>query len=217
VSGHIDDRLGELVFGDLADAERAPLEAHAASCPPCQHKLDEALDTFAALALALPPEPPSPDLRRRVLDGLRAPRHLGMLAKLAELFDITLARARQLLEKLDDDRAWSQGPTPGSFVMFTPGAGGPRVDGATIGFVKVEPNVEWPAHEHLGTEYMLVLSGGFRQDDGVEVHAGQVHVMQKGSVHGFTIFPDEPCIAAAVVFGGIEFKVPGVAFDLQKR
>ena len=34
--------------------------------------------------------------------------------------------------------------------------------------------------------------------------------------HGFTIFPDEPCIAAAVVFGGIEFKAPGVTFDLEK-
>jgi putative transcriptional regulator len=216
LSGHIDDRIGELVFGDLADAERALLEAHAATCARCRRDLDEAVETFAAVALALPPEPPSPALRSRILDGAKAPRLLGMLAKVAELFDVTKAAARQLLERLDDDAGWGPGPSAGSWVLFT-GGGGPRVAGATIGFVKVDAGVSWPAHLHLGTEYMLVLSGGFRQDDGVEVHAGQLHVMQKGTVHAFTIFPDEPCIAAAVVFGGIEFQVPGVAFDLQKR
>jgi putative transcriptional regulator len=216
VSGHIDERIAELVFGDLADAERAVLEAHASGCPRCQRQLDDAVEAFATVALALPPEPPPAQLRARVLAEARAPRLIGMLAKLAELFDVTKTRARQLLERLDDDRGWDQGPTPGSWIMFTPG-GGPRVEGAMTGFVKVDPNVAWPPHEHLGTEYMLVLSGGFVQDDGVEVHAGQLHVMQKGTVHGFTIFPDEPCIAAAVVFGGIEFKVPGVTLDLEKR
>jgi hypothetical protein len=55
---------------------------------------------------------------------------------------------------------------------------------------------------------MLVLAGGYRQDDGVEVHAGQLHVMEEGTRHAFTIFDDEPCIAAAVVRGGVEFDDP---------
>jgi putative transcriptional regulator len=216
MNGHIDGQLAELVFGDLADAERVLVEAHAAACPACGQALDEAVETFASLALTLPPEPPPPSLRRRILDEAGAPRHLGMLDKLAQLFDVTKARARELLERLDDDGAWGPGPTAGSWVLFTSG-GGPRVAEAMIGFVKVAASVEWPPHKHLGTEYMLVLSGGFRQDDGVEVHAGQLHVMREGTAHGFTIFPDEPCIAAAVVFGGIEFLTPGVAFDLNKR
>jgi hypothetical protein len=64
---------------------------------------------------------------------------------------------------------------------------------------------------------MLVLEGGFRQHDGVEVHPGDLHVMEEGSAHGFTIFEDETCISAAVVFGGVSFDDPGMTLgDLAK-
>jgi putative transcriptional regulator len=74
------------------------------------------------------------------------------------------------------------------------------------GFVKFSAGLRWPVHQHLGQEYMLVLSGGFRQDDGLEVHAGTLHPMPEGSQHGFTIFDDEPCISAILVWGGVDFK-----------
>jgi anti-sigma factor ChrR (cupin superfamily) len=105
---------------------------------------------------------------------------------------------------------------PGSWLLFCDG-GGPAVEGAVIGFVKMNPSLPWPAHRHLGREHMLVLSGGFRQDDGVEVHAGQLHIMEPGTVHAFTIFDDEPCVSAVVVRGGVEFLTPGIAIDLGKR
>jgi putative transcriptional regulator len=94
---------------------------------------------------------------------------------------------------------------------------GPRLEGAFCGFVKVGPGVTWPAHRHLGREYMLVLEGGFRQHDGVEVHPGQLHVMEEGSAHDFTIFDDETCISAAVIYGGVTFEDPSVKLgDLTK-
>ena len=85
---------------------------------------------------------------------------------------------------------------------------GPKVAGAFCGFVKMGPSVRGRPHQHLGREYMLVLEGGFRQHDGVEVHPGDLHVMEEGTAHGFTIFHDETCIAAAVVFGGVSFDDP---------
>jgi anti-sigma factor ChrR (cupin superfamily) len=108
------------------------------------------------------------------------------------------------------------GPVPDSFV-FMSDVRGPKLEGAFCGFVKMGPSVTWPTHRHLGHESMLILEGGFRQHDGVEVHPGDLHVMEEGSAHGFTIFDDETCIAAAVIFGGIAFDDPAVTLgDIGK-
>ncbi|MGZ3429450.1 MAG: cupin domain-containing protein [Polyangia bacterium] len=206
-TGHIDDRIAELLFGDVGDSEREKLEAHLAGCPRCADELVHAADAFAQLALALPAEAPPPALRARILADLEPPRLAPMLDKLASLFDVTRQKARALIDRLDDPSAWINGPVPNSWVMAFDG-GGPKVAGAFCGFVKVGPRVQWPAHRHLGREYMLVLEGGFQQDDGFEVHPGDVHVMEEGSSHAFTILDDETCIAAAVVFGGVAFADP---------
>jgi putative transcriptional regulator len=176
----------------------------------------EWMDAFSATALALPAEPPPAELRARLLADAKPPRLAAMIDKLAAVFDVTRARARALLDRLDDPSAWMPGPVENSWVMMADGCG-PKVAGAFCGFVKMGPSVRWPAHEHLGTEHMLVLEGGFRQDDGVEVHAGELHVMEQGSTHGFTIFDDEACVSAAVVWGGVKFSDPSVSLgDLSK-
>ena len=213
---HIDERIADLLLGDVSDGEREALEAHVAGCSRCAAELTRAADAFAALALALPAEPPPPSLRARILADARPPRLAAMLDKLASLFDITRARARALLDQIDDPAAWMDGPVPDSWVMMADGCG-PQVAGAFCGFVKMGPRVKWPPHKHLGRELMLVLDGGFTQHDGVEVHPGDLHVMEEGSSHGFTIFPDETCISAAVVFGGVSFEDPSMKLgDLAK-
>lgn len=213
---HIDDRISELLLGDVSDGEREALEAHVAGCARCAGELTRAADAFATLALALPAEPPPPSLRARILADARPPRLGAMLDKLASLFDITRARARALLDRLDDPASWIDGPVPDSWIMMADGCG-PKVAGAFCGFVKMGPSVKWPPHKHLGREYMLVLDGGFTQHDGVDVHPGDLHVMEEGSSHGFTIFPGETCISAAVVFGGVSFEDPSMKLgDLSK-
>jgi putative transcriptional regulator len=213
---HIDERIADLLLGDVSDAERAELEAHAAGCKRCGDELTQAADAFAALALALPAEPAPPALRERLLADARPPRLAAMIDKLAACFDVTRAKARALLDRLDDPAAWMPGPVPDSWVILTDG-GGPKLGGAFCGFVKMGAGVRWPKHKHLGTEHMLVLQGGFRQDDGFEVHPGQLHVMEPGTAHGFDIFDDEPCTAAVVLWGPVEFEDPSVSLgDLLK-
>lgn len=213
---HIDDRIADLLLGDVSDAERESLEAHVAGCARCNQELLHAADAFAAMALALPAEAPPPALRARILDGAKPPRLARFVDKLADLFDITRAKARALIERIDDPTAWMAGPVPDSWVMMSD-VRGPKLDGAFCGFVKMGPSVKWPAHRHLGREFMLVLEGGFKQHDGVEVHPGDLHVMEEGSAHGFTIFEDEPCISAAVIYGGVTFEDPSVSLgDLLK-
>jgi hypothetical protein len=216
VSGHIDDRIPELVLGDLSDDERARLEAHAAGCARCAAELDAAVEAFALIGAALPPRLPPPSLRARLLADAR-PRPMAAFAgELAALFDVTQAHARAIIDRLDDPAAWQPGPMAGSWLMLCRDAG-PKVAGAFCGFVKMNPRLQWPRHTHLGTELMLVLQGGFRQHDGVEVHAGQTHVMTDGSSHAFTIFDDEPCVSAAVIHGDVRFDESGATLsDLLK-
>jgi putative transcriptional regulator len=172
-------------------------------------------EAFAQLALALPAASPPPSLRARLLDAAKPPRLQAMIAKLATLFDVSRPRARQLLDRLDDPAAWLPGPVPNTWVMMA--EGGPKLEGAFCGFVKMGASVRWPRHRHLGTEEMLILEGGFRQDDGDEVHPGDLHVMEIDTTHGFTIFDDEPCVSAAVVRGGVSFEDPSLQLgDLSK-
>lgn len=201
---HIDERIADLLLGDVSDGERESLEAHVANCALCATELMHAADAFAALALALPAEAPPPSLRVRILDDARPPRLWAMVDKVAALFDVTKAKAREFLDKVDGTEGWMDGPVPNSWVMLVEGCG-EKLRGAFCTFVKMGPGVKWPAHRHLGREYMLVLDGGFTQHDGVEVHPGDLHVMEEGSAHAFTIFPDETCIAAGVVHGGLAF------------
>jgi hypothetical protein len=201
---HIDDRIADLLLGDVSDGERESLEAHVAVCARCNQELLHAADAFAALALALPAEAPPPALRTRILDDVEPPRFAGLIERVAELFDIGVGKARALLDKLDDPAGWMDGPVPNTWVLPSD-VRGPKLEGAFCGFVKMGPSVKWPAHKHLGREAMLVLEGGFKEDGGVEVHAGDLHVMEEGTSHGFTIFDDEPCISAAVIYNGAEF------------
>ena len=164
MSAHIDNRIAELLLGDVSDGEREQLEAHVAGCARCNQELMLAADAFAAMALALPAEAPPPSLRKRILDDAKAPRYAAMLARVAELFDIGVGKARALLDKLDDPAAWVDGPVPNSWV-FMSDVRGPKLEGAFCGFVKMGPSVKWPAHKHLGREFMLVLEGGFKEDD----------------------------------------------------
>ncbi len=204
MTGHIDAQLAELLFGDVSAEDRRTLEKHAAECARCGQALTDALEDFSALALALDPEPPPPGLRARILAAAKPrPRQL-LLDKVAQIFDLTRDKARALLAKLDDPEAWQGGPVEQSWMMFVDEAG-PLLDGAFCSFVKLDPDVRWPPHRHLGQEQMLVLEGGFREDDGHEVHPGELRVMAAGTEHGFTSFVHEGCLSAAIVYGGVEF------------
>ena len=217
MSEHIDERIAELLLGDISDSEREALEGHVAGCARCNPELMQAADAFADLALALPAEAPPPSLRDKILADARPPRLAAMIDKLASLFDIGRAKARELLERIDEPASWLQGPVPSKSQVMYSDVRGPKLGTALCAFVKMEAGLDWPSHKHLGREYMLVLQGGFKQEDGVEVHAGTVHVMEEGTSHRFTIFDDEPCIAAVVIHGGVSFEDAGVSLgDLEK-
>ena len=168
-----------------------------------------AADAFAALALALPAEAPPPALRARILDDAKPPRLAAMIDKLASLFDIDAPARAALLDA--HRRARRRGSTDRcrrSSVMFVDGAG-PRLDGALCAFVKMGAGVDWPAHSHLGTR---VHARPRRRLPATTMAsrsiAGDLHVMEEGTAHGFTIFDDEPCIAPPSSAAASSFEDP---------
>jgi quercetin dioxygenase-like cupin family protein len=173
-----------------------------------QHDLaDEGLSAselgLLALCDGLPEIEPPASLRARVLEDAVLPSRFGRFAEqVAELLDVGLDKARELLARIDDPAAWSH-ELPG--VSFLWVEGGPRVAQAVRGFVRVQAGLEFPHHEHLGDEVTLVMQGAFEDHDRKRVfRPGEVDHMRQGTSHGFRVVPDGPdLLKLAVVQTGL--------------
>jgi putative transcriptional regulator len=210
---HVDDWIPELVLGTLEGPLRASVEQHLRQCERCAAEAASTGEALSLLALALPPQPPHPTLRTRVLasiaeeqqgrDGQRAARSrfAPFVERLASFFDISVERARALVELVGDPSAWTPGPAPGiSFIHVQPGARFPRAD---AGLVRMAPGARFPRHRHLGHEFGLVLEGSLVDESGAVVQCGEAHDLPEGTSHYLTAQSDG-CTFAALVVNGIE-------------
>ena len=66
------EMLAEHALGALDEAEARALETHLATCAECRAELAQWLDTTVALAYSAPRVEPSPQLRSRLLENVRA-------------------------------------------------------------------------------------------------------------------------------------------------
>jgi putative transcriptional regulator len=202
-----EELLAEYLLGALSPDEAAAVEARLQGDAALRKEADALREARGALALALPPEPPPPALRAQLLaslDEIDAPGALGRFAaRLADMFDVTVERARGVLKDLADPRSWVPGPAEGIELFHVPG--GPRVATADAGFVRLRAGVTFPHHAHGGDEVGMILQGGYVDSDGSEYHPGDEARHGPGSDHAFTALPDGECLFAVVVFGGVRF------------
>jgi quercetin dioxygenase-like cupin family protein len=145
---------------------------------------------------------PPPSLRARILADAEPSARLGRFAStVAELLDLGIDKAKQLLERIDDPSAWVE-ELPG--ISFFWVEGGPRVAGAVRGFVRVDAGHDFPEHEHLGDEVILVLQGGFEDAArGLSFHAGDIDRMPQGTAHAFRALPGVKLLKLSVVQTGL--------------
>lgn len=157
-------------------------------------------EAFTALSLTLRPPAASAALRARLLAAVAAPEHrfLPFVARLAQLIDVAHDRARELLASLARPELWE---TVLPNVQLFHLEGGPAVAGADVGFVRIAAGASFPHHRHGGYERVLVLQGGFVEDDGAVTRAGASTYRPAGSAHSLTALPDQELIYAVVVFG----------------
>lgn len=155
-----------------------------------------------------PASVPAGSLERLMLEVAAPPlRYAPFFERLAELWDLPESDVRGVLERSRDERQWSRAPLPGLALIKV--AGGPRIRGTEAYLARFAPGLTFPAHAHRGHEDVLILEGSYTDDRGQVFRSGDVHSMEGGSEHAFTIAPDEPCVAAAV-HRGIRFRSLGM-------
>lgn len=146
---------------------------------------------------------PSAQLRTRLLSSATPEtRLLRFTAAVARLLEVSLERASELLARLDDRSAFSV-ELPGVSLLWV--EGGPSLANAVRGFVRVEAGCEFPEHEHLGDETVLVLQGRYVDTSTGEVFGpGDLAHMPAGSSHGFRVPAGGPnLLKLAVVHVGL--------------
>jgi len=145
-------------------------------------------------------------LRARLLaETSRAPeRYAPFTGRLSELYDLPREEVRALLRLSADPRSWKFSGLPGiKKLAVTPGAS--RRNAQTY-LVKFGAGVRFPEHEHDGLESVLILAGAYTEDSGARYVTGDLHLMEAGTRHAFTIDPDEDCVAATLLHGSLNFR-----------
>ncbi|MET0341031.1 MAG: cupin domain-containing protein [Polyangiales bacterium] len=129
--------------------------------------------------------------------------------QVAALLDLSRDAARKLLDLIDHPHVW-QRPMPGVSLFWV--NGGPRMEAALCGFLRVAPGKVFPEHEHLGDETVLVLAGAMLDPTtGTLTRPGELDQRAHGSRHVVAV-PEGgvDLLMLAVVHGGL--RVNGIDF-----
>lgn len=200
---HIEDALPEYVLGILSADEQARVAEHLAGCVACAAEEVAYREATSVIAAAAPAHKPPGFLRARLLASAAARgRFAAFTGALAKFFDLPAARARALLDMIDEPAAWEPDPAGISLIHLS---GGPRYAAADAGLVRFPASLAWGLHRHLGDEHHLILQGALRVDQTGQVfRAGDSLISAPGSEHSFVILPEEDCVAAVILTAGIE-------------
>ena len=160
------------------------------------HRLPEALPLGAGPAA----------LRARLLEETsRAPeRYAPFTRALSDLYDLPRDDIRALLKRSAEPGAWKWSGLPG--IKKLPVAAGTSRRGAQTYLVRFAAGVHFPAHHHDGLETVLIMAGQYTESTGKVYGTGDLHLMEPGTAHSFTIAKDEDCVAATLLHGGLNFR-----------
>lgn len=166
----------------------------------------ELLDLVHCLPGALPQALSPAGLRARLLEETsRAPeRYAPFTRTLSELYDLPREDVRQLLQRSADVRAWKRSGLPG--IQKLPVRPGESRRGAQTYLVKFAAGVSFPEHAHEGLETVLIMAGSYTDSSGKQYDTGDIHLMEPGTAHSFTIAKDEDCVAATLLHGSLNFR-----------
>lgn len=146
--------------------------------------------------------PPTVSARERLLGAATTGRLHRFAQALSTLLDVTVERARGLLDRAMEPGNWESGVLPGLSTFWV--EGGAAVSGCIRGFIRLEAGHDFPAHNHLGDEQVLVLEGVMIDSDGSAYHPGDYLPKASGSEHSYHAQAGGPdLLTFAVVREGI--------------
>jgi anti-sigma factor ChrR (cupin superfamily) len=131
-------------------------------------------------------------------------RYAPFSRRLGELYDLPREKVKNLLASAAQPRAWKFSGLPG--IRKLPVEAGPACKGAQAYLVTFSAGVRFPEHHHDGLETVLLLAGSYTEGSGKVYQTGDMHLMEPGTAHSFTIAADEDCVAAALLHGGLNFR-----------
>ena len=137
-------------------------------------------------------------LANATLEG-RFDRHAGGVA---ELLNLSEARAKELLDGIGRTESWEPSPIPSVELFHI--EGGPGTENAITGFVRIAAEAGFPPHEHLGAEAVLILQGSVKDLVSGAIHRpGDIARMAKGTAHELLARPGPDLVYLSVVQTGV--------------
>jgi len=165
-------------------------------------------DVWEALSATLPPVLPRPVVRERLLRAAAGRDRLAQPLRdaLSALYSHSADETDALIERMNRASSWLPSPLPGLSVIPLADADLPESfmpEGPSRLLVRIEAGSQFPRHQHVGDEHMLILEGGLTTDGGEHFGVGTCAISAPDSVHEFTIDDDGDCIAAVRLSDGI--------------
>lgn len=197
MSAHIDEMLHDWFLGTLSDEDAAVVDSHLSDCAECRAAFDQHLMLLTASEPAA-----APPVKRVLADATSLRRFSRFAAKIADLSDVAIGQANEWLSKIDEAATWTE-TAMGALELFHI-EGGPAVEDAIFGFVKLEGGTPFPEHTHLGREKIFVIQGRLRDENG-DVHGpGALVEREAGTTHEIAAEPGVPLIYLNIVHEGLE-------------
>ena len=150
------------------------------------------------------PMVPRNDVKARLLASAGAGRFERFSARIAQLFDFSVDRARELLGLVERDASWEH-PMPGLDLLHF--EGGPAAAQADCGVIRLAEGCTFPWHTHRGEEVCIVLAGTLRDHEGRLLRPGDELVQAEGSQHSIVAVSGEGMWVARAM-NGIEVGPP---------
>lgn len=201
----IRELLPAYALGALDDEESRQVLRAVAADPALEAELAELLDAASAMGAMVEPVAPPPAARARLLDAAGGERFARFARRFAELFDVGVQRARELLGLVDTPQAWVPGPGPQSWLIHF--QAGPALATADTGFVKLAKGERFAWHRHDGDEYCMILQGTAQDSLAGTLTVGDEGKLAGGTEHDFVAVGDEDLIFAVWVHG-VDFTIP---------
>jgi anti-sigma factor ChrR (cupin superfamily) len=203
----VDDQLlAEYALGTLPAGEVARVEAELARDPSLRAELDSIREALAIVGDALPAVKPAKGGRERLMQAVAPrPRLARFAAGLAKLLDLSLEKAKALLQSVDDPKVWEPSGMAGvHFFHLTPG---PAYAGADAGIVRIEAGAFFPYHGHTGAESVLYLQGATLDPATGHVFLpGEEDFLPEGATpHKLVALPGADVLYAARLHGELTF------------
>ena len=202
-------QLIDYALGVLPDSERTELEAALASDTSLRAELDEVTHLIGAMDDRRTTLEPSPDAKARLMTALQSgATYAGFEVRVAELFDLSEARAREVLDNLQQPGAtpWEASFSEGIHLLHFDGGDRIAAD-QDCGIVHMTANTTFPPHRHGSDEWALILQGELVETDGTVSLPGDLVLRPAGSEHGFTAGPEGVAFAVMTRADALEFDI----------